>query len=572
VDSNGFYYALAYADASDGVTASTINTDYVELSITLKTSAVSAFDSTTEASGFTTLQPTNPFPVLSENLLTQNQAFPVDLGSASDFNIAGGTPSIYSNGVVKVTGASSNSTYFSCVVPIVTGTTYAGSADVINPNGSAISVTINIAGGNPVTTSIPANSTVRVKTAWTATTTSSSSSLRFYEATGSEFRLRNIKYQIASTATEWTPGRKKKVTLNYLGKVAGSTVENPHRSLYADASTFGAPSTFTLQATQTEYDNASKQDGVLTTLTSTTNSNYAQRLYEFDLSHLGMTTAQLKAAIRSLAVTVVAYGSGDNGGVLTNGATLKAWKGSWSTSGDTLYGTNTASSPATISQTTTSNTYIDNNQKVYVLVHSTYPAGTNPSNIFTDYVKLDVTLSEAVDYVKSNIVKVNPSTRTIKFFFPAKSQKYLGNGGDVDQVALWYRYIPKQNDTTVGTPDKDLTKPSTFYATTLGTGGLTTENNYLLYQILSSTSDYAGQSLNSFITNGTKMYQFETYDLKATKPSIVFPYVVYAYKLVVKNGQLYLRIMYKESKNLGSYVDLTQTIDFPISGRPLIKV
>jgi hypothetical protein len=39
IDSNGFINFLAYADPSDGVTASTINTDYVELVITLNASA-----------------------------------------------------------------------------------------------------------------------------------------------------------------------------------------------------------------------------------------------------------------------------------------------------------------------------------------------------------------------------------------------------------------------------------------------------------------------------------------------------------------------------------------------------
>lgn len=40
IDSNGMVFFLAYADASDGVTASTINTDYVELQIELKQSAI----------------------------------------------------------------------------------------------------------------------------------------------------------------------------------------------------------------------------------------------------------------------------------------------------------------------------------------------------------------------------------------------------------------------------------------------------------------------------------------------------------------------------------------------------
>lgn len=40
IDTNGFVHFLAYTDASDGVTASTINTDYINIQVTLKDSAL----------------------------------------------------------------------------------------------------------------------------------------------------------------------------------------------------------------------------------------------------------------------------------------------------------------------------------------------------------------------------------------------------------------------------------------------------------------------------------------------------------------------------------------------------
>jgi hypothetical protein len=498
VDSNGFYYALAYADASDGVTASTINTDYVELSITLKTSAISAFDSTTEASGFTTLQPTNPFPVLSENMLDQNQAFPLDTSGWASYN--GGALSVTTPGTITIATPGTSSPEG--------GVLSAGSAKA----GEYFTATCLVSGSGTINVQLYRDSSVQMA-AQSVTLSSTptkitltgkadadtSSAIRLYFRTPSvsavTVNVSQIKLQKGVTATEWTPGRKRKVTLNFLGKVAGSTVEVPHRGLWTHGSTFPNPTTVTGEISNSEYSSIVKQDGVLDFYSAGTTGEYAQFIYEFDLSHLGMTTAQLKAAVRSMTISWTGYGSGDNASVLTNGATLKAWKGSWSTSGDTLYGTNTTSSPATISQTTSSNTYIDNNQKIYVLVHSTYPASaTNPSNIYTDYVKLDVTLADYVDYTKSNIVKIRPETKEMKLWFPAKSSKYLGgNLGEASQVELWYRYVPYQGQGSIS--KSKILAVGTPIITTLGTGSATSDGDpvgdkNITTRLPSPTADY----------------------------------------------------------------------------------
>jgi hypothetical protein len=98
IDSNGFVHFLAFAepagtDANGNVVASTINTDYCELSVSLKL-----------PSG-TVLTPENQMPVLSDNLLTSNQAFPVDLSGFTQINT---TLSIDSLGVLKIPAISTN--------------------------------------------------------------------------------------------------------------------------------------------------------------------------------------------------------------------------------------------------------------------------------------------------------------------------------------------------------------------------------------------------------------------------------------------------------------------------------
>jgi hypothetical protein len=182
-------------------------------------------------------------------------------------------------------------------------------------------------------------------------------------------------------------------TYDFAGKISGSTLENPNRMLYrtANANLFESPSTNTSEVTQGNYDSGSKQDGSLLSSTMTTSGQYAQRLFEFDFSYLGLTLSQMKNQLRALTFSISGYGSGNNGGVSANGLTVKWWNpttGAWDDLGSVITG-------GTI--TTYSNDSsilgdrLTNNQKVYVLVHATYPASsTIPSVVNIDYVKLDV--------------------------------------------------------------------------------------------------------------------------------------------------------------------------------------
>lgn len=573
IDSNGFVHAIAYGYASDGVIASTINTDYVEIEVELNVAEA----------GYSVFQPENPFPVFSENMLSQNQAFPVDTTSPTSTTgwMIGGaaitsSTTILEPGILQFARSSSGSgnEWIVCN-PSLQNNAYYTFVGEAKGSGS-IQPSFYDGSTNLVVSPVQLSSTEWNKfiiTKKMATTGVPNVAIFTQNRDGTSFQVRKLAVFEGTVEKVWTPGRKKKVTLNLLGKIAGSTVEITHRSFYKTSATFDAPSTFALEASQADYDSLARQDGVLASLTAASAGQYPMRLIELDLSHLGMSLGELRKALRTFSAAVVVNGVGDNSGAITNGVTAKVWDNptsSWAT-----FGTGTSGTLETLTWTNSVNAALINrmntSQKVYLLVHTTYPASeTNAATLYMDYAKLDVTLADYVDLIKSNIVKVRPETREVKLAFPARSYRLVGGGANPDVVTLNYRYVPRLVE-SIGTPDKELTKPTTFFISTLGTGGPGGESRALLTQILTNAYEYAGQSLFAFLSKGVKQLPFDTDDLRAAVPDVEAPYIAFAFKLVVKSGQLYLRILYRESKEIVNYVDLTKTVDIPLLGRPLVR-
>jgi hypothetical protein len=464
IETDGFIHFIAYTDPSDGVTASTIYTDYVELEVQLNVAET----------GYDVFIPENHFPKLNENLLTANQAFPVDIDSSYMF--VGLTGVIKEPGVIELTRASSGSgAQYVYWAPSMKNSTYytfsfeARGSGTVFPRIYGGTMTYD---GQTVTLS----NDKWTKCLVTAKTDSSgvpNCAVLTMLRDGSKFEVRNLKVEEGSNPNpKWTPGRKKKTVLNFLGKVAGSTLENRNKLYNKFDTTFGAPSTFTNEQTQIAYDNISKQDGTLNMLTTNGTGQYAQELYEFDLSVLGLSLSELRKALRKLTVTWVGYGVGDNAGVATNGATVKYWNNVNNTWGSSSGNTNNSSSPSAINlvfnaMPNDANVLISKDQKLYILVHTTYPAGTgSASTLYTDYVRLDVTLADYVDYVKSNVVKVRKETKEVKLVYPAKSYR----SGILDAVELWYKYVPYQGVGKITSGVKSVHMWDKIYVTTYGTG------------------------------------------------------------------------------------------------------
>jgi hypothetical protein len=441
----------------------------------------SAFDSNTET-GFTVLQPTNPFPVLTENVLTANQAFPVDLNtgdfistSVNAFNSS--TLTVDSLGILKcVTDGTVSSQGFGTVAVTTPNGYYSASVLVKGTAGQQISlvlrdsITAAPAWGSATTVTLTGDWQVAKINGLNCISGKASIAIATSGTLATTFYVKQLKINQGPTATEWSAGRKKKVTLNYLGKVAGSVVENPHRAMARTNGSFSAPTT--PDDSNINFTSLSIQDGVLASWSTSLNGSYAQQLFEFDLSNLGMSLSELKKAIRSLSLSWVGYAVGSNATVQTYGATVKVWNNTSST-WNTFGAGNTTSTPSTATATQSNPDFlVDKNQKVYILIHSTYPAdSTISSQLFTDYVKLDVTLSDAVDYTKSNIIKIQPETKTIRTWFPAISRRYVSapSNGAEDQIAFYSRYVPYQG---IGALSglKTITESGKGFVTTYGTG------------------------------------------------------------------------------------------------------
>ena len=457
IDSNGFIHFLAYAEPSDGTTASTIYTDYVELEVWLNVAET----------GYDVLVPENPFPKLSDNLFTMKQALPVDTSEVFTVRASAVFEVKDGKNAIKVTGDNSTFDNFVLInlINLKPGETYTWSVDIYVDSDTYVNLSrvyMQEKGGAYRTFGILGSGRTLLKGGkWTRLSGTftipsdvikpctvilrpSSDSNDTWLSTPPVWYANFCLVNYPTSKLDWKPGRKKKTVFNFIGKVAGSAFENKNKLYNKFDTTFGAPSTFANEQSQTAYDNIGKQDGVLNTLTTNGTGQYAQELYEFDLSVLGLSLSELKKALRKLTVTWVGYGKGDNSGVVGYGATVKVWNfesSSWNTSGS-----NATNTPSTVTGNMTDmsiepNRRIGKDQKVYVLVHSTYPAGTaSASELYTDYIKLEVELADYVDYVKSNVVKVRKETKEVKLQYPAKSHR----SGILDAVELWYKYVPYQ--------------------------------------------------------------------------------------------------------------------------------
>jgi hypothetical protein len=228
-----------------------------------------------------------------------------------------------------------------------------------------------------------------------------------------------------------------------------------------------------------------------------------------------MSLSELKSALRKLTVTWTGYGSGDNAGVKTYGANLKVWyNNTWNS-----WGTNTVSTPSLISANSGALSgnvpYLTNDQKLYFLVHSTYPASaTNQSEIYTDYINLIVELADYVDYVPALPVKVRKETKEAKLAYPMKSNRFGDNG----HMELTYKYIPYQGaPTNLGNL---LQLPSVVLATSEGTGKAIGTSRLEIGNPISQLPLPSNTAISNYIRDPLN------YGSQYGNPSAFYPFVV----------------------------------------------
>lgn len=615
IDANGFVHFLAYAEPSDGVTASVISTEYFEIELELAQAET----------GYTVLAPEDPFPKLSENLLTQNQALPVD--TASFIGYAGSALSIDSIGTVKSTGSSGSG----ILVPLINtnfvpkntyatfsfrlkatagaklainyfdGTTIMGGKSVIG-NGEFQTVSFTVKAGNGIQNFyIVFNGD--------------------YPTSGTDtFYASHFKVELNSVTTAWAEGRKKKMIFNTLGKVKGSTFEVPHRVFtFGQAKDGGGlfPNPTTLlakpEASQIHYDAIAKDDASVDVISTAIVGEHACQLIEWDLEQVGMSYQAIVTAMRKFTTNWTGFGEGDNAGVVANGATMKIWNdsnGSWSDFGTpSTASTPTLMGPSAVSSLFTR--YVTKGRKIYFLVHSTNPSGAvNPAKLTVGYNKIEVEFADYVDLVKSNIVKVRPETKEIKLAYSSKANKIVGQGNAEDQVAVLYKYIPFQGE-LAGTIDALLKRPGAMFLTSEGTAKAKsfTVSAYDKYKNLIAklandfkSSDFEGvrlttetaEVINAVVPSIVKVplispmmgssagytdertgllgssslgYQLDKSALESKGK--YYNYIIY---LVVVKGEIMLAMKRRTSSLIGESGVVTGTpMLFRLDGRPLIK-
>lgn len=195
---------------------------------------------------------------------------------------------------------------------------------------------------------------------------------------------------------------------NFVGKIAGSVVENPHIVKYTTSqNTLLAPSNGTLaEYPQVSYDrivtlNGDSQQhvgpltsGLISQVVFSFNLiEHVLRKYGSAIFNGAVTTVDrvtwLKANVWRINVNWYGYGSGPAG----NKATLARWNGT--TWGGSLP-TNTTATVAKVSLQDVNpnfNPLIDANGMMHYLVYADASDGTTASTVYTDYIDLEVELN-----------------------------------------------------------------------------------------------------------------------------------------------------------------------------------
>ncbi|EJO5349019.1 hypothetical protein NRP93_003171 [Clostridium botulinum] len=203
-------------------------------------------------------------------------------------------------------------------------------------------------------------------------------------------------------------GDTTELEYNFFGKVAGSMTECPMKCYAANSETLLLPTSLAwIEIAQNQYDMLKNNDGVPVSSTSNTQGEKTQLLIEVDLNRLcnslyGGSNTTLKKNVKSIQLSAVVRGQGENGGV--SGYLSKHYLYNHYINQYTEWGENATSSLITSSNEVnvmgTSNSFITQENKVYMLVVSDYPADSKiSSTLYLDYVSISLKLTRQPDVI-----------------------------------------------------------------------------------------------------------------------------------------------------------------------------
>lgn len=573
INSNGFINYLVYADKSDGVIPSIINTDYIELMVEID-AAEEGYDVFVPKEGKKALIDSHESFKMGENLLplfTEN-------------DIAYGTVVI--NSPLKVTVSANSSIEPSVKVKensqyTLSSTNYPNQWVNINfyNKDNVLFDAINDLTTFPMTFETPPGA-VKV-------------SFEFFAANLST-TYENCMLTIGDSTNSFVPFSKDikiKKLVDFYTKMNGF---NLSKAFEVKSTTLKVPndivSSDITEFTKLKYNSIGSTNGVLTNTTSNlTVGMFAQQLYEFDLSFLGLSLQELKKVLKNFTIKWNGYGAGSNAGALTNGALVKVLLNEqWMT-----VSSNSSNSPSQVvintNDTDLPENFINTDQKLYVLVHSMHPASaTINSSLYTDYISLEIDSAEWIDQVKKNIVKIKPNTKEIKLQYGRKSFKT----GREDQIEIIYNHLPVTKPIENETQVTILAESDGFLLSDLSTsvGHKQGSHHWLnpLYKIANNrpslfgdfgfakipfSIDTAKANIGSLVTVNSKGF-FANYTQQYGLQVIKKPKVAIASYLVLLNGELNLLIIsdYSDNENIilnGASDNVAILI--PVDGRILVK-
>lgn len=195
---------------------------------------------------------------------------------------------------------------------------------------------------------------------------------------------------------------------NFVGKVSGSVVENPHTAKRNSSNVLINPSGSWVEL---DNDGGSRPYSVISTLNggssvqlTTTNGAISQQLFSFDLIKLlerkGVTVvgadvtakvAWLKANITQIVANWHGFGSSVGG----NKATFTLWRVLTSAYHTGSIYTGSTVGKATLSNPQAASEYIDSNGMIHFLAYAEPSDGVTASTINTDFIDIDVTVKNS---------------------------------------------------------------------------------------------------------------------------------------------------------------------------------
>lgn len=203
-------------------------------------------------------------------------------------------------------------------------------------------------------------------------------------------------------------GDTTELTFNFFTKVTGSMTECPMKCYYAASSDLLVPTDSKwIELSQERYDKIKNQDNVTLDFSTSTVGEKIQLLIELDLNGLcnslyGGSNAILEQNVKSIQLSAIVRGQGSNGGIL--GYLSKHYLYRHDTSQYTEWGENTTNSLLNSSNELTvggtSNPFITQENKIYILFVADYPADSTISNaLYLDYVSIGLKLNRQPDVI-----------------------------------------------------------------------------------------------------------------------------------------------------------------------------